>query len=185
MTSKADSINNAINENDAFLMLLNQNYEPKEQDSINTLDTPKKAKDNDLNDKYNDDIKELKKTPKTSKEYKQKLAVVKEDIINKMDHSNYKFKNADTKRDNATITIKLDADIEQFLLNIQWIKFIEDRESINETEYINRLIRADLKRTLKIPQDANDPKQWINAYNEYAKSNRIPYKEPKRTNNKK
>lgn len=179
MATSRDKINDTID------ALLSQNYEDNAQDSINTLETQKEVKINDLNDKYNADIEELKKTPKTSKEYKQKLAVVKQDILNKMDHSNYKYKNADNKSNNATITIKLDADIEQFLLNIQWIKFIEDRESINETEYINRLIRADLKRTLKIPQDANDPKQWINAYNEYAKSNRIPYKEPKRTNNKK
>lgn len=183
MTNKADRYNDAINDN-IFNLLTSQNNEQEQQDNTNTLDTPKKANTGDLNDKYKADMEELKKTPKDSADYKQKLAVVKQDLINKMDSTNYKYKNADNKSNNATITIKLDADIEQYLLNINWIAFIENRESINETEYINRLIREDLKKTLKLPKNINN-KDMVIAYNEYAKANRIPHKEPKKTNNKK
>lgn len=81
--------------------------------------------------------------------------------------------NGANKRDNYTITFKIDADIDDYLKIIEWVKFIESRETTNKNKYVNDLIRADLLKTLKLkPGATNDEIQakWL----EYKKTNKLP-----------
>lgn len=80
--------------------------------------------------------------------------------------------NGANKRDNYTITFKIDADIDDYLKIIEWVKFIENRETTNKNKYVNDLIRADLLKTLKLKAGAtNDEIQakWL----EYKKANNL------------
>ena len=86
----------------------------------------------------------------------------------------YKYKNGKDKTDNYTITFKIDADIEPFLKNIDKITFINSMETgaietTTATDYVNELIRADLKKRFNIASDETDSNKWIDAYNKYAK----------------
>lgn len=64
--------------------------------------------------------------------------------------------NGANKRDNYTITFKIDADIDDYLKIIEWVKFIENRETTNKNKYVNDLIRADLLKTLKLKPGATN-----------------------------
>lgn len=90
--------------------------------------------------------------------------------------TSYKCKNGNDDKDNFAITIKIDADIEQYFRNIEAVSVIEaikskgeiDIKTTNKKEYINNLIRADMLRTLNISQNETDPNKWIDAYKKYA-----------------
>lgn len=76
-----------------------------------------------------------------------------------------------SKEGNYTITFKIDADIEQYLKNIDKITYIEDRAKNpltatgkDATTYVNDLIRADLKKRLKLSDKEDDFNKWIDGY---------------------
>jgi hypothetical protein len=87
------------------------------------------------------------------------------------------LKNGLNKTDNTTITFKIDADLEDYLKNIDKITFIENLkqnnpQSTNKTEYINLLIRQDRIKLLGLRKDASDDvvnTKWI----EYKKANNL------------
>lgn len=65
-----------------------------------------------------------------------------------------RYKNNKNKTDNYAITFKIDADIDDFLKNIEVVTFIEtmkvgEIESITKTTYVNKLIREDMLRIFK------------------------------------
>lgn len=64
-----------------------------------------------------------------------------------------KLKNGNNKYDNYTTTFKIDADVEDYLKNIETVAFIENMKrgvvkSTTKTDFINSLIRANMYRTL-------------------------------------
>lgn len=77
------------------------------------------------------------------KENKQKTKTKKSD---KIDH---KKTNGTNKKDNYSITFKIDADIEDYLKNILWI----NRKTKNQ--YVNDLIREDMLKLLKLSKNAS------------------------------
>ena len=86
----------------------------------------------------------------------------------------YKYKNGKNASDNYALTFKIDADLEQYLKNIEIITFIDtmqtgEIQSTTKNEYVNDLIRADLKKRLGIKQSELNPNTWIDAYKEYCK----------------
>lgn len=62
---------------------------------------------------------------------------------------NYKKTNGTNKKDNYTISFKIDEDIKDYLQNILWI----NRKTKNE--YVNDLIRADMLKRLNLNEDAS------------------------------
>lgn len=64
--------------------------------------------------------------------------------------------NGRNKKDNYTITFKIDADVEDYLKNVIWIKFIENRIETNITEYVNDLIRKDMFKIIGIEKGENE-----------------------------
>lgn len=111
-----------------------------------------------------EDTKTPKKTPKNS--------VKKDIIVDSQISDSYKYKNGKDKTNNYTITFKIDADIEDYLKNIGYISFIENKlKGIDATEYVNNLIREDMFKTLKIDASEDNPNVWISAYDKY-KSNK-------------
>lgn len=120
--------------------------------------------------------KEVKKPVKTPKKASDEVKVnqVVKGAIKGVDQAinGYKYKNGEDKKDNYTITFKIDADIEDYLKNISYISFIENKtKGIDATEYVNNLIREDMLKTLKIDTSENDPNKWIDAYNKYKSKN--------------
>lgn len=91
-------------------------------------------------------------------------------------NTKYKCKNGKNDVDNFAITIKIDADIEQYFRNIEAVSIIEtlktkgaiDVKTTNKKEYINDLIRADMLKTLNVSPNESDPNKWIDAYKKYA-----------------
>lgn len=84
----------------------------------------------------------------------------------------YKYKNGKNRDDNISTSFKLDADIEDYFNKIEMINFIEtfnngNPNNINKIDYLNGLIRDDLKKRLNIKSSETDPNKWINAYNDY------------------
>lgn len=70
------------------------------------------------------------------------------------------------KKNNYSITFKIDADIEDYLKNILWI----NRK--NKNQYVNDLIREDMLKRLKLDADATYEiiqKEW----DKYKKANNI------------
>lgn len=119
------------------------------------------------------EVKKPIKTPKKASDDVKVNRVVKgaikgaDQVIN-----GYKYKNGEDKKDNYTITFKIDADIEDYLKNISYISFIENKtKGIDATEYVNNLIREDMLKTLKVDTSENDPNKWIDAYNKYKSKN--------------
>lgn len=119
--------------------------------------------------------KPIKETNSTT-DKKELSEGVKKAIIKGVDIvvNGYKYKNGKDKTDNYTITFKIDADIEPFLKNIDKITFINSMETgaietTTATDYVNELIRADLKKRFNIASDETDSNKWIDAYNKYAK----------------
>lgn len=73
------------------------------------------------------------------------------------ENNDNKAKNGKNKNDNYTITFKIDADIDDYLKNIDKITFIESAksgkiESITRTEFVNKLIREQFYKLI----DASD-----------------------------
>jgi hypothetical protein len=81
----------------------------------------------------------------------------------KIDH---KKTNGTNKKDNYSITFKIDADIEDFLKNILWI----NRKTKNQ--YVNDLIRADMIKLLKLSDNASY-EEIQKAWDKYKKANNI------------
>lgn len=139
-----EDINNSINNNVVFSANIGQPQEPQKAN----IETKKSVSDN-----------EIKKVIDVS-------------------NDNYKYKNGKDKNKNYTITLKIDADIEQYLKNIDKITFIDSikqgkADSKTTTDYVNELIRADLKKRFNISSKENNPNKWIDAYTEYANTNGI------------
>lgn len=119
---------------------------------------------NDMDSIYAGNTPIVETTPakpvETKKESKPKTNTKKSDTI---DH---KKTNGTNKKDNYSITFKIDADIEDYLKNILWI----NRKTKNQ--YVNDLIRADMIKLLNLKEDATYDeiqKEW----DKYKKANNI------------
>lgn len=85
--------------------------------------------------------------------------------------------NGVNKKDNYTITFKIDADIEDYLKNIEMIAFIESYkrgriESTTKTNYVNSLIRQDFIDFLELDENATSDEmllKWL----EYKRENNM------------
>lgn len=84
----------------------------------------------------------------------------------KSDKIDHKKTNGTNKKDNYSITFKIDADIEDFLKNILWI----NRKTKNQ--YVNDLIRADMIKLLNLNDDASYD-EIQKAWDKYKKANNI------------
>lgn len=141
----------------------------------NKNDRAKEFKDNvfntfigNIDDNSSIEQKEVKTPVKMPK--KEVSDSVIKGFVNTMDKvvNGYKYKNGVDKKDNYTITFKIDADIEDYLKNISYISFIENKtKGLDATEYVNALIREDMLKTLNIDASEKDPNKWIDAYNKY------------------
>ena len=85
--------------------------------------------------------------------------------------------NGVNKKDNKAITIKIDADIEEYLNKIEKVTFIESYKNgcpdyMDKTNYINTLIREDMKRTLDLDINAGADETLIK-WLEYKKANKL------------
>lgn len=65
-----------------------------------------------------------------------------------------RYKNGKNQQDNYAITFKIDADIDDYLKNIEVVTFIEtmklgEIESLTKTAYVNKLIREDMLKTFR------------------------------------
>ena len=120
-----------------------------------------------------------KEQPQLKKETKQAITKAVVNVLDEIDKqaNKYKWKNDENHRDNFAITFKIDADIEQYLRNIDVITFIEtaktgEIQTITKNEYVNNLIRQDMLRMLNIPNET-DPNKWIKAYKDYAEKHGV------------
>ena len=101
---------------------------------------------------------------KPKKEKKLKTNTKKSDTI---DHTKTRDnKGRVNKKNNYSITFKIDADIEDYLKNILWI----NRKTKNE--YVNDLIRADMIKRLNLREDATY-NEIQTAWDKYKKANNI------------
>lgn len=91
-------------------------------------------------------IQEVKDTKEAVKETIKTNKTPKKEIKTNTSDDNKKYKNGVNLNDNYTITFKIDADIEDYLKNIEKIAFIESVksgkiDSTTRTEFVNDLIR--------------------------------------------
>lgn len=91
-------------------------------------------------------IQEVKDTKEVVKETIKTNKTPKKEIKTNTSDDNKKYKNGVNLNDNYTITFKIDADIEDYLKNIEKIAFIESIksgkiDSTTRTEFVNYLIR--------------------------------------------
>lgn len=91
-------------------------------------------------------IQEVKDTKEVVKETIKTNKTPKKEIKTNTSDDNKKYKNGVNLNDNYTITFKIDADIEDYLKNIEKIAFIESIksgkiDSTTRTEFVNDLIR--------------------------------------------
>lgn len=139
---------------------------PSQEDNQEPIISPKES---------HTEPKEIKKGNSTKDDKKLTDAFIKgalqgaDEILN-----GYKYKNGKNASDNYALTFKIDADLEQYLKNIEIITFIDtmrtgEIQSTTKNEYVNDLIRADLKKRLGIKASETDPNKWIDAYKEYCK----------------
>lgn len=138
---------------------------------------------NNINDNIFNSYLGNQQAPIKHEEIKAKDIIKSDALITK---DNYKYKDKTPNKDgqlskakNYTITFKIDADIEQYLKNIDLITFIESVKkgtpnSKDATSYVNDLIRQDMLKVLGVSNKENDPNKWINALNDYIKNNHIP-----------
>lgn len=78
----------------------------------------------------------------------------------------FKKNNGINKKDNYCFAFKIDSDLEDYIKNILWI----NRKT--KTEYINDLIRDDMKKRLELKQNASN--EEIQAkWGEYKRVNNI------------
>lgn len=110
---------------------------------------------NNVNDVF---YSNLGNTPKTLNK--------KEDITPVKDNTNHKLANGTNKKQNYTITFKIDADIEDYLKNILWI----NKKTRNQ--YVNDLIRQDMIKRLNLNDDA-DFEEIQKAWYNYKRANNI------------
>lgn len=111
--------------------------------------------------------KEVVKDTEINKETKNKKEVI---TIKLADNDiNRKYKNGVNLNDNYTITFKIDADIEDYLKNIEKIAFIESVksgkiDSTTRTEFVNDLIREKFYQLINASDEdtAEDiNKKWL------------------------
>ena len=134
---------------------------------------------NTFNDLISTDTKEVKEdkgdTKQASKQVVKGIMQVLDPVIN-----GYKYKNGKDRKDNFITTFKIDADLERYLINIDSITLIDavnnDNANFSTTiqDYLNDLIRADLKKRFKIPPKETDSQQWINALNSFCDKYNLP-----------
>lgn len=91
-------------------------------------------------------IQEVKDTKEVVKETIKTNKTSKKEIKTNTSDDNKKYKNGVNLNDNYTITFKIDADIEDYLKNIEKIAFIESIksgkiDSTTRTEFVNNQIR--------------------------------------------
>lgn len=76
--------------------------------------------------------------------------------IQKANLDNPKVKEGTSKAKNYTITFKIDADIDEYLHNIEWIQYDKGmRGKLNKNAYVNELIRQDMIKTLNLKPNAS------------------------------
>lgn len=80
--------------------------------------------------------------------------------------------NGKNKKDNYTITFKIDADVEDYLKNIVWIMFMESRIETNMNKYINDLIRKEMYQLLGISKNSTSAEARSKWY-EYKRKNNL------------
>ena len=81
------------------------------------------------------------------------------------------------KKENYTITFKIDADIDDYLKNIEKITFIENAkklkiESTTKTEFVNKLIREQYYKLLGV-SDKDDAETINQKWLDYKKKNNL------------
>lgn len=131
---------------------------------------PTEVKDINKIDRGDVDNKARAKQDKVISDIEIKSTKVLSDLNNVIDKLKVNGKN---KKDNYTITFKIDADIDDYLKNIDKITFIETAKSgkINsktKTQFINDLIREQMYKLLdvKSTDDADTiNKKWLNYKN--------------------
>lgn len=80
--------------------------------------------------------------------------------------------NGKNKKDNYTISFKIDSDIEDYLKNIMWVNFIESRLETNMNKYVNDLIRQEMYKLLEL--DKNAKVEEVNSkWYEYKRKNNL------------
>lgn len=123
-------------------------------------------------DTFNDLLSGASNTKVDNKELNKKvvkgISKAIDPIIN-----GYKYKNGKDRKDNFITTFKVDADLERYLINIANITLIDAVNNSNADycttiqDYLNNLIRADLKKRFKISSKEIDSTKWIEVLNEY------------------
>ena len=92
----------------------------------------------------------------------------------------YKYKNGNDRKDNFITTFKIDADLERYLINIDSITLIDAVNNNNANfsttiqDYLNDLIRADLKKRFNISAKETDSQKWIDALNSFCDKYNLP-----------
>lgn len=168
--NRLNQINNIVN--DDILGYLGKSEQLNNKDNINTLQEIKNPKNEVKNGKLegvNDIIDNASKNHKKKSISRDKQGKIRKDKQGEVIY---------TKKDNKAITIKIDADIEGYLNNIAVITFIDSikqgkqPQSINQTEFINQLIRKDLIKRLKLKDNVSADvisAKWL----EYKKANNL------------
>lgn len=110
----------------------------------------------------------VKKAPKITK-------IINNDASDDKDKS--KYKNGVNLNDNYTITFKIDADIEDYLKNIEKIAFLESVKSgkINgttRTEFVNALIRDEFYKLIGASDD-DTPSEIKDKWLKYKSKNNL------------
>lgn len=168
--NRLNQINNIVN--DDILGYLGNTEQLNNKDNINTsqeINKPQNEVKNGKLEGVNDIIDNTSKNTKKKTISRDKQGKIRTDKQGEVIY---------TKKDNKAITIKIDADIEGYLNNISVITFIDSikqgkqPQSINQTEYINQLIRQDLIKRLDLKDNASDEvisAKWL----EYKKANNL------------
>ena len=107
--------------------------------------------DVDLNDLYAG----TKPAPAQTSVKKTKTDTHKQKNI-KPDADNFIKANGTNKKDNYTITIKIDAGVEEYLRNIEIVSILQDRRNTTKNQYINDLIKADIIKRLGLSKNASN-----------------------------
>ena len=110
----------------------------------------------------------------TTREVKKEVL---SDIAPTTSNSNKKLKNNINKSNNYTITFKIDADIDDYLKNIDKITFIESIKSgkINsttKTEFVNNLIRQEMYKLIGV-SDKDDADTINQKWLKYKEDNNL------------
>ena len=87
-------------------------------------------------------------------------------------NKDYKKTNGKNKKDNYTITFKIDADVEDYLKNIAWVSFLESRIETNMNKYINNLIRQKMLKLLDL-SEKDSPETIKSKWYEYKRKNNL------------